>query len=423
MKQTQYGLWGAVLAALIVVPSLHAADPVVSNVRASQRAGTELVDIYYNVTDADGDRQTVSVQVKVAASPISASSFSSGTPMGYGSNVTPGNNRHIVWNAGADWDGQYSDQVTFVVTADDGTAPSGMAYIPAGSFSMGDNLGDGSSNELPVHSVYVSAFYMDRYEVTNDEMVDVLNWAHGQGKLTVSASTVRNAEGNSQELLDLDSSYCRIEWTGSQFVMKSAKGAGYPCVEVTWYGAVAYCNYRTLKEGGGRTPCYNFTDWSCNWSATGYRLPTEAEWEKAARGGLSGQRFPWGATIQHSRANYYSSSSYSYDTSPTRGYHPDYDDGGYPYTSPVGVFAANGYGLYDMAGNVWEWCWDWYDSDYYDSSPGTDPRGPATGSLRVGRGGSCSYYANRCRVAFRSNFTPGYGYNILGFRAVLPPGQ
>src|SRR5208282_6369213 len=111
----------------------------------------------------------------------------------------------------------------------------------------------------------------------------------------------------------------------------------------------------------------DITNENVNWSANGFRLPTEAEWEKAARGGLSGLRFPWGNTISESQANYFadpaSSGGYSYDLGPD-GYNALFDTGGYPYTSPVGYFAANGYGLYDMAGNVLEWSWDWYGTPY-----------------------------------------------------------
>ena len=389
----------------------RAADPVVSNVRAQQRQGTKVVDIRYDVRDADGDRLDVTVAVSTndgASFDLAASSFSGGSPNGYGSGVVAGDNRHVVWDAGVDWNGQVSDRVRFRVTVDDGTsppAPGGMVLIPGGSNS-------GTDPDFGAYSLTVSAFYLDRCEVSNDEMVDVMQWAYDRNPrlITVTSSSVRNAEGNQQELLDLDSSYCRITWDGADFGMKAAKGAGYPCVEVTWYGAAAYCNYRSLKEG--RTPCYNLADWSRNGSENGYRLPTDEEWEYAARGGVSSKRFPWGGdTIQHTRANYYSSSSYGYDTSSTRGYHPTYNDTMYPYTSPAGSFGAHGYGpgLYDMAGNVWEWCDDWY--------PGYE------GSDRVLRGGCWGSFAVYCRVGARSGYLPDGSYHHVGFRACLPSGQ
>jgi formylglycine-generating enzyme required for sulfatase activity len=221
------------------------------------------------------------------------------------------------------------------------------------------------------------------------------------------------------------------------------KAANHPVQTVDWYDCVKWCNARSEMEG--KTPAYytsaaqttvyrtGWVDVHNSWVkwGSGYRLPTEAEWEKAARGGLSGQRFPWGNTISWNQANYYgypgSLGGYAYDFASAIGYDPAFDDGANfdpPYTSPVDYFAPNGYGLYDMAGNVEQWCWDWYED--YSSASQTDPRGPTTGSNRVYRGGCYfyCYYAIYCRAAYRNFSDPIYGGDCyLGFRSILPSGQ
>ena len=301
----------------------------------------------------------------------------------------------------------------------DPNPPADMVLIPAGIITMGDTYGDGvlpqfpshPNEELPLHTNYVSAYYMDRYDVTKALWDEVYNWATNHG---YSFDKSDSGQG---------------------------KAANHPVQSMTWYDAVKWCNARSEKEGRGtayfttaaQTAVYRCgqTDVQNEWVKwrRGYRLPTEAEWEKAARGGASGQRFSWGNTISWSQANYYSYWSggvpYSpYDVNPTPGYHSSFNDGVYPYTSPVGYFAPNGYGLYDMEGNVWQVCWDWYEA--YLSSSQTDPRGPASGLYRVARGGGWDGGALHCRSAGRSYYYPAgsaYGDNDSGFRCVLPPGQ
>ncbi len=283
--------------------------------------------------------------------------------------------------------------------------PADMVLIPAGSFVMGNATNvfpasEGGGDELPQHAVQVSAFYMGKYEVTKALWDEVYAWAVVNGY--------------------------QFDHAGS------GKATNHPVQMVNWYEVVKWCNARSQKEG--LTACYttnggvyrtgNYSP-DCNWSATGYRLPTEAEWEKAARGGVANHRFPWSDadTLQHARANYYcwqenGTNHYVYDTSPTAGYHPAYTNGALPYTSPVGSFTGNGYGLADMAGNVCEWCWDWYGSTYYDGSPTDNPRGPSTGSNRMSRGGGWNRYAYYIRVADRDNTNPDYAYDNIGFRVV-----
>ena len=275
---------------------------------------------------------------------------------------------------------------------------SAFVLIPGGIFQMGDAFGEGGPEERPVHPVNVSAFFLQARETTKAEWDVVRTWALANGYT--------------------------FDNTGQ------GKGANHPVNYVSWYDVVKWCNARSQKEG--LVPCYytnvarttvyktgrvDVTNDQVLWTANGYRLPTEAEWEKAARGGLDGKRFPWGDTITHSLANYYSSSASAYDTSPTRGYHLLYNSGSFPYTSPVGSFAPNGYGLYDMTGNVWEWCWDRYGSTIYASAATNDPRGPSTGSFRVDRGGSWSNYAFCSRVAGRYWGFPSNGNYYYGFRS------
>ncbi len=329
-------------------------------------------------------------------------------------------------NVDADMAGAYHVRISFqeefldsdvaLVTVDSdggdagGDAPAGFVLIPGGPFQMGDATGVAGtySDELPVHTVEVDAFHLAKNLVTKERWDEVRDWGLSHGYIHIGA-------GN-----------------GSY----ASKGPNHPVHSVTWHDVVMWCNAASEKEG--LEPCYKwegnvYRNWNelpspggltwlennltCDWTADGHRLPTEAEWEKAARGGLVGRNFPWGDTIGHAQANYESDDWYSYDVSPASGHHPEYAVGGKPYTSPVGAFPANGYGLHDMAGNLREWCWDWYSTSSYSAEgSGVNPRGPVSGSSRVVRGGYWDIDANRCRVSYRFQAPPFFKEFIMGFR-------
>jgi len=258
------------------------------------------------------------------------------------------------------------------------TPPPNMVLIKGGTFTMGSPASEmGHSGDEIQHQVTVSSFYMGKYEVTQKEY---------------------------QEIIGTNPSFF--------------KGDNLPVERVSWYDAVEYCNKRSQKEG--LSPAYtinkNQSDpnnkstsdtvkWTVTWNknANGYRLPTDAEWEYACRAGTT-TPFSTGNNITTSQANYNGNKPYNNNAK------GEYRE----KTTPVGSFAPNPWGLYDMHGNVWEWCWDWYRN--FAGGTQTDPGGAASGNSRVERGGCWSYPAGFLRSAFRFYTYPSYRYESLGFR-------
>jgi formylglycine-generating enzyme len=249
-----------------------------------------------------------------------------------------------------------------------------FVYVSAGVFKMGDNFGDGLSRERPVHAVELDAFYIAKYETTNGQWRrfrddpgydDAKYWPDGRvaPKDQIPYWTQANNHGGG-----------------------TPGGDDYPVLGVNWDSAVAYCNWVSAKTGKR------------------YRLPTEAEWEKAARG-ADQRRYPWGNEIDHSLANYVGSQAF--------------DTGMKVGSFPKGV---SPYGAYDMAGNVLEWCSDWYARDYYSISPKKNPKGPPAGAYRVVRGGSFFVEAPDLRTYGRSAAWPSFqSHRMIGFRAAREP--
>jgi len=265
-------------------------------------------------------------------------------------------------------------------------AQDGFVRLPAGSFMMGSPASEQNRarDEGPQHEVMLASFSIGRCEVTQAEWVTVM--------------------GSSP----------------STFV-----GDRFPVEGVSWFEVLVYCNKRSIAEG--LSPCYRIRDsadpadwgsvptsangaWNaavCDFSAEGYRLPTEAEWEYACRAGTSTATC-YGEALTSALANFDGNSPYNSSTK------------GDPLksTTPVGSYAANAWGLYDMHGNVWEWCWDHYSNMYYARSPETDPRGAEAGRYRVMRGGSWSNFGYRLRSAVRRDEDPFYRDADDGFRVV-----
>ena len=245
-----------------------------------------------------------------------------------------------------------------------------MALIPAGEFQMGSE--NWESDEMPVHTVQLDAFYIDAYEVTNEEYAEFLN---AMGNQTEGGLTWIQAGSNT----------VHIHQRGDSWSADSGYG-DHPVVEVSWYGARAFCQWRSA------------------------RLPTEAEWEKAARGGLQGVSYPWGNEEPVCQEGALAGAKFDDDL--------ECDDNG---TMPVGSYSPNGYGLFDMAGNVWEWVADWYSSTFYGDSPPENPTGPQNGTDRVLRGGSWEYDYEALRVSIRFKDAPDGSSGEFGFRCARYP--
>jgi len=246
-----------------------------------------------------------------------------------------------------------------------------MVLIPAGRFTMGDK----DEIDAPPHEVAVSSFYMDKYLVTQEHYQRLMGDNPARWK----------ADRN-------------------------------PVEQVRWSDAVKFCNARSRDEG--LEPCYDLETWRCNFDANGYRLPTEAQWEYACRAGTT-TPFHTGETISSDQANYDARYAYGYAQ----------EGGCRRKTLAVGSFNPNDFGLYDMHGNVWEWCADWYDPNYYKNAPTKNPTGPSkevefkttaegdvvTGA-RVLRGGSWSYVKDvYFRCARRNSSDPTKRYSYYGF--------
>lgn len=270
--------------------------------------------------------------------------------------------------------------------------------IEGGEFDMGDiweNSKGFGSDEFPIHKVKLNSFYMSKYEVTHAEYIKFLN----------SEEVAADGSFHGNQLFEMKAENCAIAHNGTKFYYKGSKyiaSKQSPVIYVSWYGAVEYCNWKSEQEGLKKA--YQIAQGSvdCNFSATGYRLPTEAEWEYAARCRGRTDRKYSGTDTKSELEEYcwYGQNIYNQSIQET------------------GAKKPNDLGLYDMSGNVWEWCWDWYSRSYYSNSPKYNPTGPSTGEYHVLRGGDFDSSAKMCRSTNRNHFDTSTKYNYYGFRPV-----
>ncbi|MDD4310030.1 MAG: SUMF1/EgtB/PvdO family nonheme iron enzyme [Candidatus Cloacimonetes bacterium] len=346
---------------VIMTAALYAVAPVVSNATAAQRTdGSKIIDIYYDVSSASDD----SVWVNLSVSNDAGNTFTvTATPAFLNGDIGKthtGTGKHIIWNAGNEAQPMDGEQFALKVQAMQ-PVPLNFVQVQGGTFNNGT-------------SVTLSSFYMSKYELTQAE-------------------------------------YQAVMGVNPSFWQQTDR----PVEQVSWFNAIEYCNRRSINEG--ITPCYsystygtnpsnwpsgwnisnaNHTNVACNWTANGYRLPTEMEWQFAARGGNLTHNYTYSGSNDINAVAWYDSNSGS--------------------THTVGTKAANELGLFDMSGNVCEWNWDIYGS--YPSGAQTNPHGATSGSDRVLRGGNWTHWDTFCAVHFRNNSNATLNIHDTGFRCV-----
>ena len=294
--------------------------------------------------------------------------------------------------------------------------PAGFVLVPAGTFTMGSPLEEpGRGDTETAHKVTLThSFWMKSHEVTNEEFRQAAQWAMKQGLIEITGDSIRVLRdvGNAKNFffsLTASGSEMDYDAVGDSLILYDV-GFGIdpdrPAKYLTWWGAAAYCNWLSIREG--REPAYDQTTWTVDlYNTTGYRLPTEAEWEYAARGGrdtaFSGSQI---MDIGCGADSLQFQGWYCYNAE--------------DWSQTVAQRAPNEYGLFDMHGNVWEFCNDWYGEDYYTASPDTNPPGPEAGPwLKATRGGSWGWGARYSRAASRGAHFMGMVSPLEGIRPVL----